>query len=132
MKELRKIQPIVDLPGAIELYDLRRDNLLRVENRGDCVVIRAARSNVSAASKESFIRYLATEGFVPEQCQWNSSELSPSLPEVTWVADDSWVSARHRLIRLASLVWAYLTWGRLLSLALFITALVIAVWLKRH
>jgi len=132
MKELRKIQPIVDLPGAIELYDLRRDNLLRVENRRDCVVIRAARSNVSAASKESFIRYLATEGFVPEQCQWNSNELSQSLPEVNWVTDDSWVSARHRRIRLASLVWAYLTWGRLLSLALFITALVIAVWLKRH
>jgi hypothetical protein len=94
------------------------------------VVIRAARSNVPAVSKESFLRYLATEGFVPERYQWNSGDSRRRTPEVDWVTDDSWVNSRHRRIRLVSLVWAYLTWGRWLSLGLFAAALVIALWLK--
>ncbi|MGA2660043.1 MAG: hypothetical protein ABSH34_21280 [Verrucomicrobiota bacterium] len=38
----------------------------------------------------------------------------------------------RRRKRLAAQVWACLTWGRWLSLGLFLVALVAALWLKGH
>ncbi len=54
------------------------------------------------------------------------------MDQVKWVLDGSWVGFRHRWKRLAVRLWAFLTWGRLLSLGLFLAALLIALWLKPH
>ena len=132
MKTLRKIRTTVDVPNEMELYDLRLDNLVRIENQSSGVMIRAARDGLCDAAKDAFVRYLATEGFIAERFRPASENPSLAGAGIEWVTDGSWVRFNHRRIRMATRVWAYLTWGRWLSLALFLVALAAAIWLKRH
>jgi hypothetical protein len=130
MKTLWKSRDPVDVPDHFELYDPRLDNLMRVENRSTCVVIRTARDNLSSTARDALVRYLAAEGLIAEGCRWNSETSGHSALGVTWLTDSSWVDFNHQCRRLRSRVWAYLTWGRLLSLGLFLAATATALWLK--
>jgi hypothetical protein len=51
---------------TFEFVRHRPRNVLRVERDESVVRIRAARDNFSEKEKESFVRYLAAEGFLPD------------------------------------------------------------------
>ena len=130
MKTFRRIDIPFETPQQREFYDRRLDCLVRVQNLSSGVVIRTARADLPDRARESLVRYLAAEGLIPEVYRWYADGSHRSGQEVKWVVDASWVRSSHRAKCLADRVWAYLTWGRLLSLALFLAALVIALWLK--
>lgn len=130
MSPLRKLTTTLQVPIQIELYDRRRDNLVRIENHPGLVVIRTMRGDLPETAKASFLQYLAAEGFIAERYRWASVESNRAGAGVQWVADASWVGLKHQCNRLASRVWAFLTWGRLTAIGLFVAALVTAIWLK--
>ncbi len=105
---------------------------MRVEQQATGLLIRAARNNLSSVAKESLVRYLAVEGFIADSYRWHSEQAEHSALRVRWVTDTSWLRFAHHFERRASLVWAFLTWGRLLAIALFIGAFAVALWLKAH
>lgn len=71
------------------------ENLIRVENHADGVVIRAAHDNFSERRKRSFIRYLAAEGHIPDCYQ--SEEYGGGA--LTWVVDSFWLAQSPALKR---------------------------------
>jgi hypothetical protein len=115
------------VPQEFAIYFHELDTFVQVENQARGPVIRATTDRFSSEAKERVVRYLATEGLVAERYRW-----WPGQGEVSWVMDNSWVRFRHHRQRLVTRVWAFLSWGRLLSLGLFLAALMIASWLKGH
>ncbi|MDB6022192.1 MAG: hypothetical protein JWQ04_2049 [Pedosphaera sp.] len=104
------------LPKQAEFTYHRPQNNIRMENREDGVVIRAARNNFSPRRKQLFIQEMAAEGFIPDHLQWLPSETG-EWPGVTWIIDDSWMVMHlkryarlvaMRLFLSASLVWLVL------------------------
>lgn len=85
-----------------EFYDFRTDNFLRVEKCDDLVTVRAMREPVPEQEKNLFIRRLALEGFLPEDCQGTKSAGRSSLTHIQWLIDASWVTLEHRAARLVS------------------------------
>jgi hypothetical protein len=132
MKAFQKIRSTSGVPHEVELYDLRLDNLVRIENQCAGLTIRATRDQVSQGAQDSFIHYLASEGFIAETYRWASANSGQGRPQIRWVTDGSWVRFRHRRIRMATRVWAYLTWGRLWLLALLPVAVAATIWFKHH
>ena len=130
MRTSRKLTTTLQIPDHIELYDHRLDNLVRIENYDGGVLIRTARGDLPDSAKTSFLHYLITEGFVAERYRWSSEESNRAFGAARWVTDESWVGFKHQCMRMASRVWAYLTWGRLTALGLFLMALATAIWLK--
>jgi len=114
-------------PREWEIYFRRLDTFVRVDTYGGSAVIRATTNRFTDEAKERFVRYLAMEGLIAERYRW-----WPGQGEVNWVIDGSWVRFRHHRQRLTARVWAFLTWGRLLALGLFLAALTTALWLKGH
>jgi hypothetical protein len=130
MKTSRRPEAAIGIPDAIELYDRRRDNLVRVENHAAGVVVRAAREIGSHAARSAFIRYLAAEGFIAERYQWCSDNSNHAALGISWFTDRSWVRFDHQRNRLVARARAFLARGRLLALGLFLLALGTALWLK--
>ena len=126
MKTFRNGDAIV-APQECTIYFRRLDTFVRVENRASGPVIRATTDRFSNEAKERLVRYLATEGLIAERYRWRAAQ-----NEVNWVMDNSWVEIRHHLQRLVDRVWIFLTWGRLLSLGLFLAALIAAYCFKPH
>src|SRR5882724_12446521 len=89
--------------------------LLVVERADDQVIIRASRNTFSARHKIHFLRFLATEGFIPDRYQRISS-FDAEWAQVCWLVDFS--CARNRLgnptrtrkIMFRVLGWAVLLW----------------------
>lgn len=68
------------------------DAHVRVDVSEEFVTIRASRDTISASQKEYFVKYLASEGFIPEQYRWSL----PGGPEdwfggIRWIVDYSWM-----------------------------------------
>jgi len=120
------------VPTPVELYHSLLDNLVQVKNCAGGVVVRLTRDNLTARAKTCLIRHLAVEGFIPDRYQWYSEDLTGPSLEVKWVIDGSWVTFQHQLKRLTTRVLNRLTFGRLLALSLFLTALAAAEWRKYH
>jgi hypothetical protein len=122
----------VDIHSELELYDRRHDNFLRIEHHDNCVVIRSERARFSNAAKDALIRYLANEGFIGSGYCWRLRQANSSAPGVIWLTDNSWVRLKHLQNRLQTRARDFLTWGRLLSVGLFVVMLAISIWLKSH
>ena len=76
------------VPELVVLATAQPENLIIVENHANKVVIRAARDNYSERRKTCFMRYLATEGYIPDYYQWLGDRERP-LCGLDWVADGS-------------------------------------------
>ena len=80
----------IPVPESFKLYVPDLDNHILVENHGDRVVIHASRDNVSERRKTSFIRHLATEGYIPDRYEWFCNPRADDFFGVRWVVDVSW------------------------------------------
>ena len=78
------------VPAHAEFYYYKEDNLIRVDNGPDGVVVRAMRDNFSEEDKSCFVQQLALEGFIPESFQRFPGGSFYDADEVTWLVDDSW------------------------------------------
>src|SRR5690349_20134303 len=76
---------------AHKFYFVKLDCLVRVESRGNTVVIRASRDNFSERQKVFFVRHLAVEGFIPDDFQRYSEGRSRPELRLHWCVDQSWV-----------------------------------------
>jgi hypothetical protein len=74
------------------------DTLVLVEERDDGILIRATRDTFSPQRKERFIRELAAEGFIPEDCQWTSSYGMPPGKGLRWAIDPSWLELNPAML----------------------------------
>jgi hypothetical protein len=74
-----------------EFYVRDLDNLILVEISSDGVIIRAARDNFSERRRRNFIRHLAAEGFIPDECQWFDTSGLMGGRGVRWIIDHSWI-----------------------------------------
>ncbi len=74
-------------PELFELSIRRPENHLLIENRADTVFIRAARDNFSPREKRFFVRYLATEGYIPPRYRWFSECEETGYSRLTWSID---------------------------------------------
>jgi hypothetical protein len=92
------------------------DALLLVEETDGEVVIRASRNKFSDERKARFVRYLASEGFIPESYRFHPLAESGSFMGVRWMVDISWLkpdpalaaNAQRSIIRVLAgggLVW---------------------------
>jgi hypothetical protein len=66
----------------------RPDCVLRVENHETGVRIRAARGSLSERDKDSFVRYLAAEGFISDRYRWFSDGSDEPLSGIEWCVED--------------------------------------------
>ena len=110
--------PVIE-DRSFEFYFDRLDTLVLVETRDDAVVIRATRDTFSEQRKESFIRELAAEGFIPDECHWFSGVGGAAVARVRWLVDYSWLKPNEalaaqtrrfvtRLLASATLLWLLL------------------------
>lgn|ERR1041385_1542741 len=115
--------------GKCRCYDFSfptLDTYVRLETRGQRVLIRATRHTFSPQRKRSFIHELAAEGFIDDRYRWFSS-FETTSSSIEWLIDDSWLLPNERMraqtnrfmIRL--LAGAGLLWLVLLA-ALFLMA----------
>jgi hypothetical protein len=104
---------------SFEFYFDRLDTLVLVETRDETVVIRATRDTFSERRKEFFIRELAAEGFIPDECRWFSPAGGEVAGHVRWLVDFSWLQPDEalaaqtrrfmlRLLSSATLLWLLL------------------------
>jgi hypothetical protein len=61
---------------------------LQVEVADDAVTVRASRNAFNAQRRDSFIRELASEGFIPESNLWRSLTGGRGI---RWIIDRSWM-----------------------------------------
>jgi hypothetical protein len=66
----------------------RLDMDLQVEVVDEAVTVRASRNAFNAQRKDSFIRELASEGFIPESNLWRSLTGGRGIK---WIIDRSWM-----------------------------------------
>ena len=88
--------------AATEFYHRETDNMLRVENTGEGgVLISAAKDNFGSARRRTFVRYLKSEGIVPEDVRLAADDGEPAqVPrkgEVLWVLKPSWPYGASKL-----------------------------------
>lgn len=62
----------------------------------------------------------------------SSRDLNSAGTDLNWVSENTRVTLKQQLNRLAARVWAHLTWGRWTAIGLFVAAFISAQWLKRH
>jgi len=81
------------LPAEPRIYDFnfpRLDTHLKVEVWTDGVSIRATRDSFSVERKDSFIRELASEGFISDDYRWFTPAGAGSASRgVRWIVDPS-------------------------------------------
>jgi hypothetical protein len=105
---------VQSIPQKTKLFLQRPQNLIEVENSDGSVIIRAARDNFSERRKEFFVRYLAAEGFIPEDFE--------RYP-ITWEIDPGRVEHGSVLVQRTNrfmirlFISALLLWLALMSLA---------------
>jgi hypothetical protein len=83
----------VGIPERVELSTACPENFLLIENHAQEVLIRAARDNFSSQQKLFFIRYLAAEGYIPENYQSLASCQSELESRIKWLVNDSWIES---------------------------------------
>src|SRR6478735_9393506 len=82
------------MPRCYEFYFAELDTLVLVESSPDDVTIRATRNTFGEQRKQSFIRELIAEGFIPESRAWVPVGGSGFANEVHWLVDLSWLQSR--------------------------------------
>ena len=98
------------------------DTLVQVEQRGGAIVIRTSRDTFSADRRKTFIRELASEGFIPEECRWQTTTPPGADFGVRWLVDatcflpDAAHRAKTSRTMLRLLTWATLLWVLLIGL----------------
>ncbi len=108
-------------PGKARSFDfcfIHLDyTLVRVEEVGGRVTIRATADTFSRRRKASFIRELEAEGFIPDDLRFSLCDEEPDSERLRWVIDGSWVKPdkalmerNHRLAKRFLLPLA-LAWG---------------------
>jgi hypothetical protein len=113
-------------PERFELYISDLDNHILVENHGGPVLIHASRNNVSERRKASFVRYLAREGYIPDQYEWFCEPRPEEFCSVRWVVDRSWAESDPRIERRA---WQRELGVTLLGVTVFV---MLRWWLSPH
>jgi hypothetical protein len=102
------------IPEKSELFLQRPENLIQVENADGNVIIRATRDNFSERRKAFFIRYLAAEGYIPEDFEEHP---------IIWAVDLGRGEHRNPLVQRTNrfmirlFISASLLWLALMSLA---------------
>lgn len=102
--------------AGFEFYFAKLDTLVWVETSSSEVVIHSTRATFSPAHKACFIRELAAEGFIPEDCAWSASGSGDYSHSVRWQVDTAWLKPNPllaaqtcrfvlRLIGFAALFW---------------------------
>jgi hypothetical protein len=110
---------VAEPQASFEFYLAPLDTHVLVERFDDAVVMRLSRDNLSEMRKLCFVRELAAEGFIPDECRWRS------VPPVRWVVDPSWlkldpeVIAQTRRFMLRSIAGAAVLWLLLMALAFY-------------
>ena len=113
-------------PKRFNLYIPDLDNHVLVENDGDEVVIHASRDNFSGQRKASFVRHLATEGYIPDCYEWFCEPRAEGFLNLRWVVDCSWSESDPRIERRAR----RREWGVILfTLGVFF---MLRWWMARH
>jgi hypothetical protein len=91
---------VKSLPVECNRYEFRYPHLntiLLVDVLGDEVTVHASRDSFSRERKASFIRELASEGFIPDEHRWYSSDaFHAKHSPITWVVDMSWLRIDER------------------------------------
>src|SRR4051812_6475504 len=79
-------------PKCFEFCFPNLDTLVQVEELHGDVVIRATRPTFSEQRKLCFIRELAAEGFIPDECRWFPLAGPGSFKGIRWLVDASWLT----------------------------------------
>ena len=74
-------------PEQQEISSSKPENVFVIENRPRGLLIRAARDNLTRQQKANFIRYLATEGYIPDHYAKGSRIDTKDEWETTWIID---------------------------------------------
>ena len=74
------------------------DTLVQVEESEGEIVIRATRDTFTEARRASFIRELATEGFIPDQYRWAQLTDYRGASGVRWLIDHSWLKPNEAMV----------------------------------
>ena len=90
-----------ELPHQSKHYISDLDNHILVENHGGGVVIHASRDNFSEQRKASFVRHLATEGYIPDCYEWFCEPRAEEFFSARWVVDCSWSESDPQIERRA-------------------------------
>ncbi len=86
-------------PICSEFCFPRLDTHVRVEVSDESVTIRATRDTFSSIRKDFFIRELAAEGFIPDQCRWASpGDVGVSYGRVRWLVDHGWLTIGEEIL----------------------------------
>lgn len=99
MEISRSVYAPVTRPTSVEFYSYSTDNLIRIENHPDRVVVRAMRDNLSEQARSAAIRQWALEGFIPDMYQWLAEA---GVHGVEWKVDTSWITPKWKATRLIS------------------------------
>ncbi|HEY4990105.1 MAG TPA: hypothetical protein VII09_09875 [Opitutaceae bacterium] len=90
------------IPLECNRYEFRYPHIntvLLVDVQGDAVTVHASRDSFSPERKASFIRELASEGFIPDEHRWYSSHsFQARHTGITWVVDLSWLRIDERAL----------------------------------
>lgn len=101
MKIYKGVSAPVTQPAHFEFYNYATDNLVRVENRTDGIVVRSMHDNLSEAAKAAAIRQWALEGFISDIYSWLTEDALKHA-SILWLVDRSWITPMWKLKRLIS------------------------------
>ena len=123
MKKGIENRPELPVPEQARLFTRDPENSILVENSADGVTIRAARDNFCPRKRFYFIRYLASEGYIPSRFERICERGSDVVSGVRWFVDPSRFmpseSAQKQTNRfmLRLIIGASLLWLALMALA---------------
>ncbi len=113
---------ILTKPVCYEFCFPEKDTLVRVEVANEGVTVRATRDTFTEQRKASFVRELASEGFIADSYRWFSAVGPESYLGIRWVIDYTWLvipdsviaTARHFMLWLllgSGVLWlAQMSW----------------------
>lgn len=75
---------------------------MRVEVSDEFTTIRATRDTFSPLRKDYFIRNLASEGFIPDDCRWSEPvDSEVSIGRIRWLVDYSWLTISEETLQIS-------------------------------
>jgi len=114
------VRNVLARPDCAEFCFPHLDTHIRVEVSDECVTIRASRDTFSSSRRESFIRNLVSEGFIPERYRWSTlGDPGISYGGICWLVDYTWMRISEDVLAIS----------RRFVLRLFAGSIVLALFL---
>src|SRR6476661_4407310 len=116
-------RPEPSVPEQARLFTHDPENSILVENSADGVTISAARDNFCRRKRFYFIRYLASEGYIPSRFEQLCEQGPDALSRIRWLVDPSRfmpaepVQKQTNRFMLCLIIGGSLLWFSLMTLA---------------